>query len=71
MPRIGDVFDGTDSKAARRTCPSALWNVARRKLDQLNQADRLDDLRVPPANLDGATRGPKMSRSSITTDGRS
>ena len=45
-----DVFDGTDSKAARRTCPRALWPVARRKLDQLNQAHALEDLRVPPAN---------------------
>ena len=45
-----DIFDGTDSKAARRTCPRNLWNAARRKLDQLNQAQRLDDLRAPPRN---------------------
>lgn len=45
-----DVFDGTDSKAARKTCPVAIWPTARRKLDQLNQAQRLDDLRAPPPN---------------------
>lgn len=45
-----DVFDGADSKAARRTCPAAMWPTARRKLDQLNQAQRLDDLRAPPNN---------------------
>jgi proteic killer suppression protein len=45
-----DIFDGTDSKAARRTCPQAIWPTARRKLDQLNQAQRLDDLRAPPNN---------------------
>lgn len=45
-----DIFDGTDSKAARRTCPQNLWNIARRKLDQLNQAERIEDLRAPPKN---------------------
>lgn len=47
---IRDIFDGTDSKAARRTCPQKLWNIARRKLDQLNQAEHLEDLRAPPKN---------------------
>src|SRR5688500_20189238 len=45
-----DVFDGTDSKAARRTCPPALWAVARRKLDQLNAAVSRESLRSPPGN---------------------
>jgi len=45
-----DVFNGRNSKAARKTCPRFLWSVARRKLDQLNQAACLDDLGSPPAN---------------------
>jgi proteic killer suppression protein len=45
-----DVFHGIDSKAARRTCPSVLWAVARRRLDQLLAVTRLADLRVPPGN---------------------
>lgn len=45
-----DVFNGVDSKAARRTCPSELWKVARRKLDRVNAAVVLDDLREPPNN---------------------
>jgi len=45
-----DVFDGRKSKVAARTCPAELWPVARRKLDQLNQAEDLDDLRMPPGN---------------------
>ena len=45
-----DVFDGRNSKLARKTCPSLLWAVARRKLDQLNQAVFLDDLVSLPAN---------------------
>ena len=45
-----DVFDGTDSKAARRACPAALWPIARRKLDQLNAAVSRESLRLPPGN---------------------
>jgi toxin HigB-1 len=44
-----DIFDGTDSKAARRI-PKVVWPVTRRKLDMLNGATSLRDLRVPPAN---------------------
>jgi proteic killer suppression protein len=45
-----DVFDGDDTKAARRICPRQLWRVARRKLDMVEAAIRLEDLRVPPGN---------------------
>lgn len=45
-----DVFDGVDSRAARKRCPQALWAVARRKLDQLNRVRSLADLAVPPGN---------------------
>ena len=45
-----DVFNGRRTKAAARCCPTTLWRVARRKLDQLNAATRLDGLRVPPGN---------------------
>lgn len=45
-----DVFDGRITKAARKSCPSDLLWVARRKLDLLNQAAALGDLRAPPSN---------------------
>jgi proteic killer suppression protein len=45
-----DVFNGESTKVARRTCPSALWGVARRKLDMINSAAQLSDLKVPPKN---------------------
>jgi proteic killer suppression protein len=45
-----DLFDGRDTKQARKACPSDLVRVARRKLDQLNQAAVLGDLRAPPSN---------------------
>ena len=45
-----DLFDGIDSRRARRACPVALWAVARRKLDQLNRVRTLRELAVPPGN---------------------
>jgi len=45
-----DVFDGRDTKDARRVCPPILWRVARRKLDQLNAATSRESLRLPPGN---------------------
>jgi toxin HigB-1 len=60
-----DVFDGTDSKPARRTCPAAIWPTARRKLDQLNQALRLDDLRAPPHNHLERLKGDRLGQHSI------
>lgn len=45
-----NVFNAEDTKAARRTCPKQIWTVAQRKLDMLNQAAVLTDLRVPPNN---------------------
>ena len=43
-----DLFNGIDSRRARRACPKALWSVARRKLTQLNRVRTLSELRVPP-----------------------
>ncbi len=45
-----DLFHGIESKAARTTLPAALHRVAVRKLDFLNAAHDLSDLRVPPGN---------------------
>ncbi len=60
-----DIFHGTASKAGRGTCPSNLWRVARRKLDQLNQAEQLDDLRAPPANRLEKLKGDRQEEHSI------
>jgi proteic killer suppression protein len=45
-----DIFDGKNSKAARKLCPSNLWRVAVRKLDQVDSVSTIDDLKVPPGN---------------------
>ncbi len=60
-----DVFDGRDTKKARKVCPSDLVKVARRKLDQVNQAARLDDLRVPPNNHLEKLKGDREGQHSI------
>ena len=60
-----ELFHGRDTRAARRGCPGNIWNVARRKLDQLNAAVRLDSLRLPPGNQLEALRGDRMGEHSI------
>jgi toxin HigB-1 len=60
-----DIFNGRDTKAARRACSRNLWNVARRKLDQLNAASRLDTLRVPPGNRLEALKGDRDGQHAI------
>ena len=44
-----DIFHGVSSKKALRV-PVNVWPSARRKLDRLNYAADLQDLRVPPGN---------------------
>jgi proteic killer suppression protein len=45
-----DIFDGKDSKAARKQVRQDVWTVARRKLDQLNAVKHYSELRMPPQN---------------------
>ena len=45
-----DIFDGKNSKAARKLCPRDIWKIAARKLEQVDSARDLDDLKVPPGN---------------------
>ena len=45
-----DIFNGRPSKAARKTCPQAIWRIARRKLDQLDSVVSINELKVPPGN---------------------
>lgn len=60
-----DIFDGADTRVARATCPSALWNVARRRLDQLNRVRDLMDLTIPPGNRLERLRGDRAGQHSI------
>jgi len=44
-----DIYHGENSRPARKI-PQEIWTVARRKLDMLENAHDLRDLRAPPAN---------------------
>jgi toxin HigB-1 len=60
-----DIFDGEDTTLARRTCPRCLWEVAWRKLDQVNRVCELLDLAVPPGNRLERLRGNRKGQHSI------
>ena len=52
-----DIFNGSRSKAARRSLPRKLWPSAARKLDRLNRATEPRDLADPPGNRLEALKG--------------
>lgn len=60
-----DLFDGRNTKVARQRLPGSLWKIVARKLDALDQAEVLDDLRVPPGNRLEALRGDRHDQHSI------
>ncbi|HEU0012520.1 MAG TPA: type II toxin-antitoxin system RelE/ParE family toxin [Longimicrobium sp.] len=60
-----DLYDGIDSKAARRSCPAHLQRVALRKLTMMNRAVSLADLRHPPGNHLEALKGDRLGQHSI------
>ena len=51
-----DIYHGLDTKHARKI-PSVVWKVTVRKLDMINAAHDLKDLRIPPANRLKALKG--------------
>ncbi|MFN2326972.1 MAG: type II toxin-antitoxin system RelE/ParE family toxin [Gemmatimonadales bacterium] len=59
------LFDGLDSRQARRRLPQALWPVARRKLTQLNRVRELRELAIPPGNRLERLRGNRAGQHSI------
>ena len=59
-----DIYDGKESKQARRI-PQSIWKVAQRKLDMLNVAHSLNDLKSPPANRLESLRGNLKGKYSI------
>lgn len=60
-----DIFNGENTRSARKTCPQTLFNVAFRKLDQIDSAVELNDLRVPPGNRLEALEGDRAGQHSI------
>lgn len=60
-----DIFNGVNSRAARQVLPRELWRVAFRKLDQIDSAVSLDDLKVPPGNRLELLHGDREGQHSI------
>jgi proteic killer suppression protein len=60
-----DVFNGKNTKNARKILPSSMRNVATRKLDQLDSVIVLEELRVPPCNRLEALTGNRKGQFSI------
>lgn len=46
-----DIFNGKNTKEARKICPRSLWKIATRKLDQLDSVTNIEELRIPPGNM--------------------
>ena len=65
-----DVFNGVDSRAARKVCPVALWPVAVRKLDLSAATVTLESLRIPPGNMLERLRGDRRGQHSIRVNGQ-
>ena len=60
-----DIFNGINSREARKTCPANIWGVAGRKFDILDSAIRLEELKIPPANNLEKLKGDRNGQYSI------
>ncbi len=60
-----DIFNGKNTKSARKLCPRSLWRVAFRKLDQLDSVIALEELKVPPGNRLESLSGDRKREFSI------
>jgi proteic killer suppression protein len=60
-----DIFNGENSKAARKICPNSIWKVVARKLDQVDSVTALSELKIPPNNKLEALSGDRKGQHSI------
>ena len=67
--RIADLYHGRITNRVRRF-PTNVKRLAVRKLDVLNAADRLEDLREPPGNRLEALKGDLAGYYSIRVNDR-
>lgn len=60
-----DIYNGINSKRSRKRLDPSLYPIALRKLDMLDAALYLDDLKIPPANRLEALKGNFKGKYSI------
>lgn len=60
-----DIYDGTNSRKARRTCPREIWATARRWLASLDATTSLQDLAAVPSHRLEKLRGDRKGQHSI------
>ena len=60
-----DVYNGIDTKAARKVCPSGLNRRARAKLFLIDDAESVRDLKMPPGNRLEELKGDRRGQHSI------
>ncbi len=60
-----DIFNGENTKEARKICPASLSKVAARKLDQVDSVTALLELKIPPGNKLEALSGDRKGQYSI------
>jgi proteic killer suppression protein len=65
-----DIFNGENTKDARKTCPMSLWKAAARKLDQVDSVTTLQELKIPPGNQLEPLAGDRKGQYSIRINER-
>jgi len=60
-----DVFDGKNTKQTQKRLPPHLHVIAKRKLDMLNTAVLLSDLKAPPNNKLEKLHGDRKEQHSV------
>jgi proteic killer suppression protein len=60
-----EIFNGITGRRAEKTCPASLHANAARKLDLLDAAVDLEDLKIPPGNRLEALTGDRKGQFSI------
>ena len=60
-----DIFNGENTKEARKICPNGLWKIAARKLDQIDSVTALQELKIPPGNQLEVLSGDRKGQYSI------
>ena len=65
-----DIWELKDTRVARKTCPQTLWGAALGKLNLLNRATDVEDLRTPPGNRLEQLKGDRRGEHSVRINGR-